>query len=131
MVGDVEVVTDEVDDPSTRPQMCAIPGRFRPGHHQARQLLLLLRRQLRRAPRCRARAQTGAALASMRPLPSADRAPIDTQALGDDMNGNLALEQFDRAKSSSLELSRAPLWAHAAPPTAEHSLIGHYLGSNH
>jgi len=30
-----------------------------------------------------------------------------------------ALEQFDRAKSSSLELSRAPLWAHAAPPTGE------------
>src|SRR6266446_5783231 len=59
MVGDVEVVTDEVDDPSTRPQICAIPGRFRPGHHQARQLVLLLRRQIRRAPRCRARAQTG------------------------------------------------------------------------
>src|SRR3989449_7419994 len=64
MVGDVEVVTDEVDDPSTRPQIRAIPGRFRPGDHQARQLLLLLCRQLRRAPRCRARAQARAALAS-------------------------------------------------------------------
>ena len=67
----------------------------------------------------------------MGPLPSADRAPIDTQALGDDMNGELALEQFDRAKSSSLEFSRAPLWAHATPPTAEPNRLGHYLGSNH
>src|SRR5438552_18329445 len=74
MVGDVEVVTDEVDNPSTRPQIRTIPGRFRPGDHQARQLRLC--RQLRRAPRCRARAQARAALASMRPLPSADRAPI-------------------------------------------------------
>jgi hypothetical protein len=131
MVGDVEVVTDEVDDPSTRPQIRAIPGRFWPGDHQARQLLLLLRRQLRRAPRGRARAQTGAALASMRPLPSAHRAPIDTQALGDHRNGKLALKQFDRAKSSSLQLSRAPLWAHATPPTGEHTRLGHYLGSNH
>jgi hypothetical protein len=130
MVGNVEVVTDEVDDPPTRPQFRAIPGRGRPGDHEARQLLLLLGRQLRRAPRCRARAQAGAALASMCPLPSADRAPIDTQALGDDMNGKLALEQFDRAKSSSLELSRAPLWAHPAPPTGEHSRLGHYLGRN-
>jgi len=131
MVGDVEVVTDEVDDPSTRPQIRAIPGRFRPGDHQARQLLLLLCRQLRRAPRCRARAQARAALASMRPLPSADRAPIDTQALGYDMNGKLALEQFDRANSSPLELSRAPLWAHAAPPTGEYNRLGHYLRRDH
>src|SRR3989454_11675464 len=130
MVGDVEMVTDEVDDPSTRPQIRAIPGRFRPSDHQARQSLLLLCRQLRRAPRCPARAQARAALASMRPLPSADRTPLDTQALGYDMNGKLALEQFDRAKSSPLELSRAPLWAHAAPPTGEYSRPGHYLGSN-
>jgi len=33
----------------------------------------------------------------MRSLPSADRAPIDTQTLGDDMNGKLALEEVDRA----------------------------------
>src|SRR3989454_8175420 len=131
MVGDVEVVTDEVDNPSARPQIRAIPGRFRPGDHQARQVLLLLCRQLWRAPRCRARAQAGAALASMRPLPSADRAPIDTQAFGDDMNGKLALEQFDRTESSSLKLSRAPLWAHAAPPTGEHSRLGHYFSRNH
>jgi hypothetical protein len=47
------------------------------------------------------------------------------------MNRDVTLEEFDRAESSPLELSRAPLWAHAAPPTGEHSLLGHYLGRNH
>jgi hypothetical protein len=37
MVADVEVVTDQVDDPPTRPQARAIAGGFRPGQDQARE----------------------------------------------------------------------------------------------
>src|SRR2546426_12209080 len=80
MVGDAEVATDEVDDPPTRPQIRAMPGRFRPGDHQARQLRLLLCRQLRRAPRCQARAQARAALSPNGPVLSADPAASSTQA---------------------------------------------------
>jgi hypothetical protein len=47
------------------------------------------------------------------------------------MNGDVTPEQLDRAESSLLEFSRAPLWAHAVPPTAEHSRLGHYLGNYH
>jgi hypothetical protein len=36
------------------------------------------------------------------------------------MNRDVTLEEFDRAESPPLELSRASLWAHVAPPTGEH-----------
>jgi hypothetical protein len=123
MVGDFELTTDEVDDPSTRPQAGAIAGGFRAREDQPCQSAPLRRAEFRRAPRGRASAQPGAALSSVRPLPSADRAPIDAEALGHHVHGDITLEQFDRAESSLLELSRAPLWAHAAPPTAEYSVV--------
>jgi hypothetical protein len=120
VVVDVELLTDEVDEPSARPQVRAVPGRFRPRDDEARQSLPLLRRELGRPTRCGAGAQPRAALPPVRPLPSTHRAPIDAEALGDDMNRSVALEEFDRAESSPLELSRTPLWAHVAPPTGEH-----------
>jgi hypothetical protein len=131
MVDDIEVMLDQGDDSSTGPQARAIAGRFRPRDDQARQSTALPRTELRRAPGGRAGAQAGAALTSVRPLPSADGAPIDAQTLRHDMHGDITLEQVDRAESSLLEFSRAPLWAHAAPPTAEHSRLGHYLSSYH
>jgi hypothetical protein len=131
VVDDIEVVMNQVDDSPTRPQARAIAGRFRPRNDDARQSTALCRAELRRSPGGGPGAQAGTALASVRPLPSADGAPIDAEALGHDMNGDVTPEQGDRAESSLLEFSRAPLWAHPAPPTGEHSLIGHYLGSYH
>ena len=131
VVDDIEVVMNQVDDSPTRPQARAIAGRFRPRHDQARQPTALDRAELRRSPGGWPGAQASAALASVRPLPSADGAPIDAEALGHDMNGDVTLKQGDRAESSLLEFSRAPLWALAAPPTEEHSRLGHYLGSYH
>jgi hypothetical protein len=131
MVDDLEVVTDEVDDPSAGPQAGRVAGRLRPSHHHAGQLPPLRRGQLGRSAGCCAGAQASPALASVRPFPPANRAPVDAEALGHDMNRGLTLKQFDRAEASSLELSRAPLWAHAAPPTVEHSALGHYLHRSH
>jgi hypothetical protein len=131
MVDDIEVATDEVDDPPARPQAGAIAGRFWPGHDEARQSLPLGGGQLRRATGGGPGAEADAALSSVRPLPATDRPPIDAEAFGHDMNREVTLEEFDRAESSPLELSRAPLWAHAAPPTGEHNRLGHYLGRNH
>jgi hypothetical protein len=131
VVDDIEVVMNQVDDSPTRPQARAIAGRFRPRDDQARQPTALHRAELRRSPGGRPGPQAGAALASMRPLPSADGAPIDTETLGHDMYGDVPPEQLDRAESSLLEFSRAPLWAHAVPPTGEHNRLGHYLGSYH
>jgi hypothetical protein len=127
MVDDVEVMTNQIDDSSARPQAGAIAGRFRPRDDHARQSPTLRGGELRRSPGRRARAQAGMALSSVRPLPSPDGAPIDAKALGHHMNGNVTPEQFHRAESSPLELSWAPLWAHIAPPTVEHSVLGHYL----
>ena len=121
MVDDFELTTDEVDDPSTRPQACAIAGRFRPRHHQAGQSMPLREAEFRRSTRRRAGAQPGAALSSVRALPSADGTPSDAEAPGHHMHRKVALEQFDGAQASLLELSRAPLWAHAVPPTAEYN----------
>jgi hypothetical protein len=129
VVDDIEVLMDQVDDSSTGPQARAIAGRFRPRDDQARQPTALGRAELRRSPGGGPGAQASAALTSVRPLPSADGAPIDAQALGHDMNGDIALQQVDRAEASLLKFSRAPLWAHAVPPTGEHSRLGHYLGS--
>jgi len=131
MVDDVEVVTDEVDKPPACPQARAIAGGFRSCHDEPRQSLPLGGGQLGWSTRGGAGAEADAALSSMRPLPSTDGSPIDAKTLGDDVNREVTLEEFDRAESSSLELSRAPLWAHAVPPTGEHSRLGHYLGSNH
>jgi hypothetical protein len=131
VVDNIEVVMNQVDDSSTRPQARAITGRLRPRDDQARQPTALPLAEPRRPPGGRPGAQAGAALLSVRPLPSADGAPIDAQALGHDMNGDVTLEQADGAESSLLELSRAPRWAHAAPPTGKHSRLGHYLGSYH
>jgi hypothetical protein len=47
------------------------------------------------------------------------------------MNRNIPLQQVDGAESSPFELRRTPRWAHANPPTGEHSGLGHYLGRNH
>lgn len=131
MVDDIEVSTDQVDDSSTRPQAAAIAGRFRPGHDQARQSTALHDAELRRSPRGRPGAEAGAALSSVGPLPSPNRAPIDAEAVRHHMNGDITLKQVDRSEASLLEFSRAPLWAHAVPPTGEHSRLGHYLGSYH
>jgi hypothetical protein len=86
VVDDIEVVMDQVDDASTCPQARAIAGRFRPRDDQARQATALHRTELRRAPGGWPGAQGGAALTAVRPLPSADGAPIDAQALGHDIN---------------------------------------------
>jgi hypothetical protein len=125
VIDDIEVVMDQVDDSPTRPQARAIAGRFRSRDDQARQALPLRRAELRRSPGGWSGAQAGAALTAVRPFPAADGAAIDAQALGHDMNGDVTPKQIDGPKPSLLEFSRAPLWAHAAPPTAEHSLIGH------
>jgi hypothetical protein len=131
VVDDVEVGTDEVNDPAARPQAGAVAGRFRSGHHEARQSLPLGGGQLGRSTGGRPGTEPDAALSSVRPLPSTDRPPIDAEAVSHHMNGDVTLKELDRVESSPLELSRAPLWAHVAPPTGEHSRIGHYLGRNH
>jgi hypothetical protein len=127
MVDDIEVLSDQVDDASTRPQARAIASRFRPGDDQARQAAALRGAQLRRSTRGWPGAQASAALSSVRALPAPDGAPIDTETVSHHMNGEVTLKQFDRTKSSPLELSRAPLWAHGVPPTVEHTVLGHYL----
>ena len=43
VVGDLEVVADEVDDPPAGPQACPVAGRFGSCHDQARQLPLVER----------------------------------------------------------------------------------------
>jgi hypothetical protein len=131
VVDDIEVVMNQIDDAPTRPQARAIAGRFRPGDDQARQAPALGRAELRRSPGGGPGTQAGAAPASVRPLPSADGAPIDAETLGHHMHGDVTLKQLDRTESSLLEFRRAPLWAHAVPPTGEHSRLGHYLGSYH
>jgi hypothetical protein len=97
MVDDLELAPDEVDDPPAGPQARAVAGFFWPRHDQAHQLTALSGRQLRRSAGRGARAQTAAAAPTVRPLPSADGAPIHTQALGHDMHGDLTLEEFDCA----------------------------------
>jgi hypothetical protein len=97
MVDDLELVADDVDNPPARPQARGIASRFRPRHDDAHQLTPLRRRQLRRSTRRGTRAKAAAAVPTVRPLPSADGAPIHTQALGHDMHGDLTLEEFDRA----------------------------------
>jgi hypothetical protein len=131
MVDDPELTTDDLDQPSTRPQAGVIAGCFRPRHHDAGQSLSLCGAEFRGPTGRRTCAQAGAALASVGPLPTTDGAPIDAQALSHDMDGEVALEQVDRANSPLLELSRAPLWAHAAPPRGEYSELGHYLHRDH
>jgi hypothetical protein len=128
MVDNLELVADDVDNPPARPEARGVAGGFWSGHDYARQLLPLRGRQLRRSTRRRTRAQACRALPTMRSLPPTHRAPIDTQALGHDMNGDIALEQLDGAYPSSLELSRAPLWAHEHLPQR---IIGHYLCRSH
>jgi len=113
MVSDVEVVTDEVDDPPARPQAGAITGRLRSGHDEARQSLPLGGGQLRRSARCWSGAEADATLSSMRPLPSTDGPSIDAEALGHDMNREVTLEEFDRASrrrssSAGLPCGRMP-----------------------
>ena len=131
MVDDLELLTNQIDDPPARPQARAIAGGFRPGDDHTRESPPLRRRELRRSTGGPAGAQAGPPLSSVHPLPSADRTPIDAEALGYHMNGDVTLEQFNRAESSLLELSRTPLWAHVVPPTGEHTVLGHYLHRNH
>ena len=131
MIDDIEVVMNQVDDSPARPQARAITGHFRPGNDHARQSTALRGAEFRRSPRGRPGAEAGAALSSVGPLPSPDGAPIDAQAVRHHMNGDIALKQVNRTEASLLEFRRAPLWAHAVPPTGEHSRLGHYLGSYH
>src|SRR5688572_19803537 len=111
MIDDIELVADEIHDPPTGPQARAVARRFGPRHHETRQLPPLCGGQLGRPPRRRPSSQTGAAPTAVRPLPSAHRAPIHTQALGHDMHRKITLEQFDGMEAPSLELSWTPLWA--------------------
>jgi hypothetical protein len=131
MVDDIEMLTDQVDEPTARPQAGAIAGRFRPGDHQAGQAASLRHREFRWSTGCGPGAQASAAPSPVHLLPPTDRPPVDAQALGHHMNRNIPLQQVDGAEPSPFELSRTPLWAHANPPTEEHSVLGHYLGRNH
>jgi hypothetical protein len=130
MVDDREVLPDQVDDASTGPQARAIAGDFRPRDDQARESTALRGAELGRSTGGRPRAQAGAALSSVCPLPSSDGAPIDPEAIRHHMHGDVTLKQFDRTEASLLEFRRAPLWAHAVPPTVEHTALGHYFRRN-
>src|SRR5262249_13470166 len=101
------------------------------GDDEASQVPALHGAELRRSIGRRPRAETGRALSSVGPLPTPDGAPIDPEAVRHHMNGDLTLQQLNRTPPSPLELRRAPLWAHRVPPTVEHSVLGHYLHSNH
>jgi len=41
MVDDLELLSDDIDDPPARPQACGVAGGFRSRHDEARQLLAL------------------------------------------------------------------------------------------
>src|SRR5262249_14864506 len=62
MVADVEMLPNQVDDASTRPQAGAIAGRFRSCDDQAHEAPALPRIEFRRPPGCWAGAQARAAL---------------------------------------------------------------------
>src|SRR2546425_11597354 len=81
MVGDLEVVADEVDDPPAGPQACPVAGRFGSRPDQARQLTPLRGRQLRRAAPRPPRTKNRAGLPPMRPPPAAHRGPIPPPAV--------------------------------------------------
>jgi hypothetical protein len=121
MVDDVEVLANQVDDAPAGPQAGAVSGSLGAGDNQPRQALPLRRRELRRATGCGTRAQAGAPVPPVRLLPSAHRSPIDADTIGDDMHGEVTLEQLESMQPSTLELRRASLWAHAAPPTGQYS----------
>lgn len=125
VVDDVKVAPDQLDDPPARPQARAITGRFGPGDNQTHQPLPLPCTQLWWAAGRRAGAEPGAALAPVRAFPAAYGPPVDSEALGHHMNRDVTLKQFDGAEAPSLEFSRAPLWAHAVPPTEQHNFLGH------
>ena len=131
MVEDIEAIADQLDDSPTGPQAGAITGGFRPGDHEAGQLPALRGAEFRRSTGGRPCAETDGALPSVGPLPTADGAPIDPEAVRHHMHGDVTLQQVHRTQSSPLELGWAPLWAHRVPPTVEHSVLGHYLHSNH
>jgi hypothetical protein len=116
MVDDTEVMPDQVDDASTRPQTGAIAGHFRSRDDKARQSVALRGAELRWSTRRGTGTRPVATTSSVRALPPTDGPPIDAEAVGHDMNREVTLEQLDRVESSALELSRAPLWAHVAPP---------------
>jgi hypothetical protein len=54
MVDDLELLSDDIDDPPTRPPARGVAGGFRSRHDEARQLLSLCGGQLRRSARRRA-----------------------------------------------------------------------------
>src|SRR5439155_10183583 len=70
MVDDLELLTNQIDDPPARPQACAIAGGFRPGDDHTRESPSLRRRELRRSTGGPAGAQAGPPLSSVHPLPS-------------------------------------------------------------
>src|SRR5215813_2008459 len=122
MVDDIEVMANQINDASAGPEARGVAGSFRAGDDEARQSTALGGAELRRPTRGRLGAEASAALASVGSLPSPDRPPIDTEAISHHMNGNLTLQQFDGTEASSLQLSRASLWAHGIPPAGQHSL---------
>ncbi len=128
MVDDLELLSDDIDDPPARPQARGVAGGFRSRHDEARQMLSLRGGQLWWSPRRRACPQTSATAPAVRTLPSAHGTPIHAEAFGHDMHGDITLEQIDRAEPPSLELRWAPLWAHAHLPQGS---IGHYLYRSH
>jgi len=97
MVDDLELLSDDLDDPPARPQARGVAGGFRSRHDEARQLFALRGGQLRGSARRRACPQASAAAPPVRPLPSAHGTPIHAEAVGHDMHGDITLEQIDRA----------------------------------
>jgi len=97
MVDDLELLSDDLDDPPARPQARGVAGGFRSRHDEARQLLALRGGQLRWPARRRAGPQASATTPPVRPLPSAHGPPIHAKAVGHDMHGDITLEQIDRA----------------------------------
>jgi hypothetical protein len=97
MVDDLELLSDDIDDPPARPQARGVAGGFRSRHDEARQLLALRGGQLRWSARRRACPQASATAPPVRPLPSAHGPPIHAKAVGHNMHGDITLEQIDRA----------------------------------
>jgi hypothetical protein len=122
VVGDLEALADDFDDPSARPQARAVTGRLWPRHYHAYQRPSLRHRQLRRSPRHRAGAETGLAAHPVGPFPAPHRPAIHSAPIGDHVHANIALQRW-RAIAVAPARPGSPVGAWAPPTRHERALL--------
>lgn len=128
MVGDMESIPQELNNPTAGPQGGFKSEGLRPFKDPLNQATALPQRQFGWASRGGLGQKALGSSLAVRSLPAPHRAAVYPKSAGYLVNLKSMLQELYGSKAATFQFGRTPLWSHTVSPPQES--IGHYLYRN-